>query len=55
MQESNVIARHKKCLQNAAFGQKITVIPLYQNDGYALKIYPDFNTNAPLLRLGGIY
>ena len=33
--------------QNIDFRYKITVIPLYQNDGYSLKTNPNFNTNAP--------
>ena len=36
-----------KSSQNTDFRYKITVIPLYQNDGYSLANDPNFNTNAP--------
>ena len=42
-----------KSSQNADFGYKITVIPLYQNDGYSLKTNPNFNTNAPPFEVRG--
>ena len=42
-----------KSSQNADFGYKITVIPLYQNDGYSLKTNPNFDTNAPPFEIRG--
>ena len=40
-----------KSSQNTDFRYKITVIPLYQNDGYSLKTNP--NTNAPPFEVRG--
>ena len=42
-----------KSSQNTDFRYKITVIPLYQNDGYSLNTDPNFNTNAPPFEVRG--